>query len=120
MAETKVTADELLSGNMRMRVGGDPTDFTIPGTNVYAEQRKNMQSFFGSSLSVGGVATVVFPTPFQEKPIVIANVLGNTLGNASILSITKSGFTFQANNLLGILTPNIPVLWQATGLRPPV
>ena len=118
MAETKVTADELLSGQIRMRVGGDANDFTIPGTDVYQEERANMQSFFGSAVSTAGTVTVTFPEAFAEKPFVIGGILGSTLGTPSIKTISKTGFTFQANNLLGILTPSLTVLWWATGRRP--
>ena len=118
MPETKVTADELLSGQIRTRQGGDPDDFTVPGTTNYEEARINMQSFFGSATSTAGTVTVTFPVAFASKPIVLGNVLGSTLGTASIKSVTTTGFTFQANNLLGILTPSLTVLWYAIGRRP--
>jgi len=118
MSETKITADEMLGGQVRMRQGGDPNDFTIPGTTNYTEERKNMQSFFGSAVSTGGTVTVTFPEAFAEVPFVMGGILGSTLGTPSIKSITKTGFTFQANNLLGILTPNLTVLWYAVGRRP--
>lgn len=117
MSETKVTADELLSGQVRIRQGGSPDDWTVPGTNNYTENRKEMQTFFGSAMSTSGTVTVTFAEPFAEKPVVIGNVLGSTLGTASIKSVSTTGFTFQANNLLGILSPNLTVLWMATGRR---
>lgn len=117
MAETKVTADELLSGNVRMRQGGDPSDWTVPGTTNYTENRKDMQTFFGSAMSTAGTVTVTFPTPFAQKPIVVAGIFGSTLGTPSVKTITTTSFTFQANNLLGILSPNLTVLWMATGPR---
>ena len=117
MPETKVTADELLSGNVRQRVGGDPDDFSAPGTTVYDENRKNMQEFIGCSMSTAGTVTVTFPTAFASPPIVVANVLGSTLGTASLKSVSATGFTFQANNLLGVLTASLPVLWIAKGRR---
>ena len=118
MTETKITADELLSGQGRMRQGGDANDFTIPGTNNYTEERKNMQSFFGSAMSTSGTVTVTFPTPFDTPPFVMGGILGSTLGTPSIKTITTTNFTFQANNLLGVLSPNLTVLWYAVGRRP--
>ena len=118
MGETKVTADELLGGQVRMRIGGDPDDFTVPGSTLYTEERKNMQSFFGSSLSTSGVVTILFPEAFDSPPIVLPVVLGNVLGNPSLISVTKTGFSFRTSNLLGVLTPNMPVLWFAIGRRP--
>jgi len=35
MADTKVTAAEMLSGQVRMRQGGDTNGFTTPGTTNY-------------------------------------------------------------------------------------
>jgi len=118
MTETKITADELLSGQVRMRQGGDPDNFTVPGTTNYTEERMNMQSFFGSAMSTSGTVTVTFPTAFDTPPFVIGGILGSTLGTPSIKSITTTSFTFQANNLLGILSPNLTVLWYAVGRRP--
>lgn len=118
MTETKITADETLSGDIRMRQGGDPDDFTVAGTTNYAEDKRNMMKQIGVSTSSTSAVTVTFPTPFSEPPIVLMTPIGSAAVMPQITTApTVSGFSFQTTNILGALLGSNKVNWIAEGRR---
>lgn len=116
MTETKVTADELLSGQLRNRQGGDPNDFSVAGTTNYVEQRKNMMVQTGEiNTGAGGTVTVTFPVAFSFTPQILYSVTSGTAMAVTLTAKSATGFTIQAVSLLGVLTSGIDISWRAEG-----
>jgi hypothetical protein len=76
------------SGNLGLpyRQGGDPSDWTVAGTNSYTPSAPMMQTGVTSVTwpGSGGTSTdtiVTFPTPFSAKPVIFINVLTGAAPN---------------------------------------
>jgi len=118
MSETKITATELLSGDIRNRQGGDPDDFTVAGTTNYSEDKKDMMKQIGVSTSALTPVTVTFPVPFSQPPIVLMTPIGSAAVMPQITtSPTTTSFSFQTTNILGALLASNKVNWSAEGRR---
>lgn len=68
MVETKFTADQIKSGNARMRQGGDADNWSTAGTTNYTVDKTDIQIQDGMVQSVDDTISVTFPTPFPDVP----------------------------------------------------
>ena len=127
MAETKVTASELLNGNVRMIQGGSDTDWSAPGTTNWEVTTTDIMLQEGviASASSGSI-TVVFPIAFDNIPRV-QMTLNSSVAGTSLRKIeeTKTGFTAISERPLlsiGILgftgVVGATITWSAKGRRP--
>jgi len=118
MAETKITADDMLSGQIRLRQGGDANDFSVPGSTNYAEEKTDMMKQIGVAISTAfSVTNITFALPFSQKPHVMLTVLGAGIATPQMVSVSTTGFSFQAANILGALIGSTSVNWSAEGRR---
>lgn len=115
---TKVTAAELLSGQVRSRQGGDPDDWSVPGTTNYSEELINIMVQSGAATSTSGTVNVTFDTPFAQIPLIQLTPISSNLVAPVLVSVTKTGFSFRVGLLTGILTSGVILNWEAKGRRP--
>lgn len=118
MGETKVTADELLSGQIRYRQGGDANDFSVSGTTNYAENRKDMMRQIGVvDASSTAPIVVTFPVAFSNTPFVQLTIVGTAAGTPQVTALSSTGVTIKATNLVGALMGGVQIFWTAEGRR---
>jgi len=122
---TKVTAEELKSGNVRMRQGGSATDYNVPGTINYTIERTNLQVQQGVVQSTNGTVTVTYPDSFENVPHLMISINSTEAGvTARKITETASGFTCVVERpglSVGVVnfssTANAKISWTATGIR---
>ena len=122
------------AAKVQYRQGGDPDDWTVPGTTDYDLTATNINTQVGTEdVTVPGSSgsnpwkhkaqlVVTFPTGFSQPPVVLASVTtGATVsgdqylkGGVEVVTITNTGFTCY----VGINTDNdrtVTINWVAIG-----
>lgn len=100
---TNITADavtdaKLVYGKVRSRQGGSATNWYTAGTTTYDYSGTNTFMQVGTYLYDGvGTDSIVFPTAFNQVPVVVATTTDTAGGNAwaRISAISATGFDIQ-------------------------
>jgi len=86
-----VTDAKLTFGKVRSRQGGNATNWAVAGSTTYDVSATNTFIQCGViGTDTGSDATVVFPTQYTQKPVVIVSTIGGNAGGDT--GITQNAF----------------------------